>query len=106
MRTALPPSTTGQPPRWALMVKKSPKAEVMGDVSGNMACADTPPRSAFARAVRKRLTRCDADDTPERPKRAKATGWRGTLRRGAKIEGMVFSASATKGPINFSYAAP
>jgi hypothetical protein len=83
------------------MVKNSPKADVRGDVRGNMACADTPPRSALASSLLNLLTRCDAEGRPDRPKRAIAIGWPGTLRMGARIEETVLSDSATNGPINF-----
>ncbi len=46
--TALPPSTTGHPTEWAVMVKSKPKAPVSVAVNGAIEWADAPASKARA----------------------------------------------------------
>ena len=48
---ALPPSTTGQPKRWASAVKSRGKTPESGAVSGSMEWAAVPATSARASSV-------------------------------------------------------
>ncbi len=48
---ALPPATTGQPAPWPSAVRRRPKAEVSGAVSGSIECAAVPASRARAASV-------------------------------------------------------
>ena len=71
---ALPPATTGQPAPWPSAVRRRPKADVSGAVSGSMECAAVPAKSARAASVLKRRAVCCTEGVPTSAKRASANG--------------------------------
>ena len=95
----LPPSTTGQPAAWAVMVRKSPKAAVSGAVSRAMEWAATPANMALAPSAANRSANRETGRRPGSPNRARETGWRGTDRSGAKMASPMGAADSTSGAI-------
>ena len=94
---ALPPSTTGQPKRWARAVKSRGKTPESGAVSGSMEWAAVPATSARASSVWNRRAMRWAEPRPRSPNPAAASGWAGTVRMEPRKAGRILSTSRTSG---------
>ena len=99
---ALPPSTTGHPTPWPSAVRRRPKADVNGAVSGSMECAAAPATSARAASVLNRRAVRWIDGVPTIANRARANGSRGMLRIGPSTYGTIRSSHSTSGPMRSS----
>ena len=72
-----PPRATAQPHVWQAQMSAVPTDELIGRVSGAIACAATPPKSALAWGVRQRLASTVAGEAATSPNRIRLRGWRG-----------------------------
>ena len=97
MMAALPPSTTGQPKRWASAVKSRGKTPDSGAVRGSMECAALPATSARPSSVLNPSARRFADASPRSPKPAAVNGCAGSERMEPRKAGRILSTSRTRG---------
>ena len=83
----LPPSTTGQPKRWAMAVKSRGKTPERGAVSGSIEWAAVPATRARPSSVRNRLAMCWAELRPRSTERGGRQRMRGHRSHGAQEGG-------------------
>ena len=93
----LPPSTTGQPKRWAIAVKSRGKTPERGAVSGSIECAAVPATSARASSVWNPFAMRWAELRPRSPNPAATSGCAGSVRIEPKKAGRISSMSRTSG---------